>query len=99
MIVLILKNIVGYSSTVHKDETSLRKSFCESCEGHFVTQLFPGIVEQFTPSFATSPPAPFDANLPSVTIEDLERLKNALPTLWEKLKLPNNIKVIKFIPF
>ncbi|XP_046438218.1 RB1-inducible coiled-coil protein 1-like isoform X2 [Daphnia pulex] len=82
----------GYSATVHQDEASLRKSFIESCEGHFLTQLFPGILEQFTPSFATSPPSPFDVNIPSVSIDDLERLKNALPTLWDKLKLPNNIK-------
>jgi RB1-inducible coiled-coil protein 1 len=86
--------IAGYSATVHQDESSLRKSFIESCEGHFLTQLFPGILEQFTPSFATSPPSPFDVNLPSVSIDDLERLKNALPTLWDKLKLPNNIKAI-----
>lgn len=27
-------------------------------------------------------------------MEDLERLKNALPSLWASLQLPNNLKVI-----
>lgn len=79
---------------MHQDEAVKRKGFTEACEGHFLTLLFPGIVEQFSPSFATSPPSPFDTNLPPVTIEDLERLKNALPTLWATLQLPNNIRVI-----
>lgn len=78
---------------MHQDETSKRKAFSETCEGHFLTLLFPGIVEQFPPSFATSPPTPFDTNLPPVTLEDLERLKQALPSLWTSLQLPNNLKV------
>ena len=88
---------IGYSRTVHQDETSQRKGFSEFCDGHFLTLLFPGIVDTFPPTFATSPPAPFDTNLPPVTIEDLERLKNALPTLWVNLGLPNNLKVHLFL--
>lgn len=88
--------MTGYARIVHQDEASLRKSFIETCEGHFLTQLFPGIVEQFSPSFATSPPSPFDTNLPPVSVDDLERLKNALPTLWARLQLPGNLKAIKY---
>ena len=88
---------IGYSRTVHQDETSQRKGFSEFCDGHFLTLLFPGIVDTFPPTFATSHPAPFDTNLPPVTIEDLERLKNALPTLWVNLGLPNNLKVHLFL--
>ncbi|XP_057371182.1 LOW QUALITY PROTEIN: RB1-inducible coiled-coil protein 1-like [Daphnia carinata] len=88
------ETLSGYARIVHQDEASLRKSFIETCDGHFLTQLFPGIVEQFSPSFATSPPSPFDTNLPPVSVDDLERLKNALPTLWARLQLPGNLKEV-----
>lgn len=87
----------GHSRAVHQDEIFQRKAFSEECDGHFLTLLFPGVVEHFPPSFATSPPTPFDTNLPPVSLEDLERLKQALPSLWDSLKLPNNLKVFIFI--
>lgn len=55
--------------------------------------LFPGLVDQFPPAFATSPPPVFDADLPAVEIDDLRRLKNALPSLWSSLDLPDNLQV------
>ncbi|KZS15636.1 RB1-inducible coiled-coil protein [Daphnia magna] len=73
------ETLSGYARIVNQDEASLRKSFIETCEGHFLTQLFPGIVEQFSPSFATSPPSPFDTNLPPVS----EVLRN--PPVLERL--------------
>lgn len=83
----------GHSQTLHQNEVALRKTFSVSCEGHFLTLLFPGMSDAFTPSFATSPPSPFDTNLPAITVEDLERLKNALPSLWTSLKLPEDLHV------
>lgn len=83
----------GHSLSVHNGEIAQRKTFSESCEGHFLALLFPGIVDQFSPSFATCSPPAFDTNLPPVTIEDLEKLKQALPSLWSTLKLPENLKV------
>jgi len=85
--------ISGHSATVHQGESVLRKHFGEFCEGHFLTLLFPGVIDNFPPSFATSPPPPFDTNLPQISSEDLERLKNILPTLWAQLDLPKNLKV------
>lgn len=78
--------------TVYQGEIAVRKAFGEFCEGHFLTLLFPSIVDQLPPPFATNPPAPFDTSLPSITHDDLEQLKNALPSLWERLDLPKNLK-------
>lgn len=85
--------LAGHSAEVHQGEIAIRKTFCQSCEGHFLTLLFPGVVDNFTPSFATSTPASFDTNLPNITAEDLETLKDSLPSLWDRLNLPTNLKV------
>ena len=84
----------GNCMTLYQEETVLRKSFNQTCDGHFLSLLFPAMVDQFPPAFATVPPPAFDTALPPITVDDLESLKNALPSLWNALQLPDNLKVL-----
>lgn len=49
----------------HSDEIAKRKNFQSKFEGHFLSQLFPGL-EDLPPAFAIKAPSTFDHNLPKV---------------------------------
>lgn len=81
--------------TIHNEEMTRRKDFQAQFDGHFLNTLFPGM-EDLPPSFATQAPSIFDSNLPKITIEDLEELKNQLPELSENIALPDISAITSF---
>ncbi|KAB0797111.1 hypothetical protein PPYR_08105 [Photinus pyralis] len=90
-----------YLLTIHNDELTRRKEFQSSFENHFLSSLFPGM-EDLPPSFAVEAPSIFDSNLPLLSIEDLEQLKQDLPELAENVVIPdiaaiNNLFLVKSI--
>ncbi|XP_060518721.1 RB1-inducible coiled-coil protein 1 isoform X2 [Cylas formicarius] len=75
--------------TIHNEELTRRKEFAAQFEGHFLTALFPGMGD-IPPSFATEAPSMFDAKLPKISDEDVERLRKEVPAdLADNLLLPD----------
>ena len=66
------------------------RNFSLLYRGHFleILGMFPGMGD-VPPAFATACPAPFDARLPRVTIEDVELLRSRFPDLAASLQLPD----------
>ncbi|XP_030761433.1 RB1-inducible coiled-coil protein 1 isoform X2 [Sitophilus oryzae] len=81
--------------TIHNEELTRRKEFTAQFEGHFLNTLFPGMGD-VPPPFAIEAPAMFDAKLPEVTREDVERLRRELPEFAESLTLPDMDRVTNF---
>lgn len=85
--------------TIHNEEITRRKEFQLNFESHFLSSLFPGM-EDLPPAFATEAPCIFDSNLPKLTLEDIELLKQELPELVENINIPdltavNNLFLVK----
>lgn len=72
---------------ITSEEVSRRKRFQEQFEGHFLDKLFPGL-EDVPPTYATQAPESFDDNLPRLTYEDVEVLKQYLPELELSISIP-----------
>ncbi|XP_066138887.1 RB1-inducible coiled-coil protein 1 isoform X2 [Euwallacea fornicatus] len=81
--------------TIYNEELTRRKDFSSQFEGHFLNALFPGM-EDMPPPFAIEAPPMFDAKLPQISEEDLERLRQALPDFSEHLTVPDMSHVINF---
>lgn len=72
---------------LHQNEVQTRRDFNSQFSKHFLHALFPGM-DDLPPPFATRNPRSFDDNLPSLSPEDLELLRNALPEMSELLRTP-----------
>ncbi|KRT86076.1 hypothetical protein AMK59_2, partial [Oryctes borbonicus] len=81
--------------TIHNNEVTRRKEFQTQFEGHFLNSLFPGM-DDLPPTFATQAPSVFDSNLPVISSEDLETLRDALPEMVEKLAVPDLSAILAF---
>ncbi|XP_066254084.1 RB1-inducible coiled-coil protein 1 isoform X3 [Euwallacea similis] len=81
--------------TIYNEELTRRKDFSSQFEGHFLNALFPGM-EDMPPPFAIEAPPMFDAKLPQISEEDLERLRQGLPDFSEHLTVPDMSHVISF---
>ncbi|XP_050307452.1 RB1-inducible coiled-coil protein 1 isoform X4 [Anthonomus grandis grandis] len=81
--------------TIYNEEMTRRKDFMAQFEGHFLNGLFPGMSDVIPP-FAIEAPAMFDAKLPIIGEEDVERLRKELPDFAENLVLPDMTHVINF---
>ncbi|CAH1965748.1 unnamed protein product [Acanthoscelides obtectus] len=82
--------------TIHNEEMTRRKDFQAQFEGHFLSALFPGM-DDLPPSFATQPPSIFDSALPTITQEDIERLKKEVPDLADNLIIPDTSAITNFL--
>ncbi|XP_022084289.1 RB1-inducible coiled-coil protein 1-like [Acanthaster planci] len=71
----------------HQSEMAKRREFATSMERHFLNVLFPGLIGEVPPLFATTPPGDFDTRLPDITNEDVIALREKLPELSHILKL------------
>ncbi|XP_067123333.1 RB1-inducible coiled-coil protein 1 isoform X2 [Centruroides vittatus] len=80
-------NLSQQSLELHKKEIAARKTFNSQISNHFLQTLFPGM-KDLPPPFAVQPPAVFDANLPNIEMEDIEKLRQLLPELANYLKIP-----------
>ncbi|KAL1124093.1 hypothetical protein AAG570_001863, partial [Ranatra chinensis] len=80
---------------VHSEEVARRKHFQSQFEGHFLSTLFPGL-EDSPPPFATQAPQLFDSNLPKLSVEDIESLRNKLPDLALSLSIPDLTSITQF---
>jgi RB1-inducible coiled-coil protein 1 len=89
--------LVSEMQSLYNQELNKRREFHEKFEGHFLNELFTGL-EDVPPPFATKLPSQFDINLPNLTIDDLEYLKNQLRNLNFNSSLENlNIMFESFI--
>ena len=85
-------------SSLHDEELAVRKNFQSKIKGHFleILGMFPGMGD-VPPAFATACPAPFDARLPRITIEDVELLRSRFPDLAASLQLPDGEAISKVL--
>lgn len=81
--------------TIHNEEMTRRKEFSAQFEGHFLNALFPGMGD-VPPPFATEAPSMFDAKLPQITEDDMEKLKKEVPEFAENLSLPEMQHIVNF---
>ncbi|KAL1494677.1 hypothetical protein ABEB36_010242 [Hypothenemus hampei] len=81
--------------TIHNEELTRRKEFSTQFDGHFLNVLFPGMSD-VPPPFATEAPLIFDAKLPKILEEDVERLRKQLPEFQENLMLPQMQHIVNF---
>lgn len=78
-------SIAEVSQELYAKEMSIRKAFDAKLGNHFLAGLFPGLTRAYPPSFATSPPEPFDTELPRITARDIEYLSTSLSGELAKL--------------
>ncbi|XP_012289128.1 RB1-inducible coiled-coil protein 1 isoform X1 [Orussus abietinus] len=88
-------NLACQLLTVHSDELARRREFQNKFEGHFLNTLFPGL-EDTPPPFATQAPSVFDADLPKLTVEDMNSLKEQIPDLALALSAPDLDGITRF---
>lgn len=81
--------------TIYNEEVTRRKDFSSQFEGHFLNALFPGMGD-VPPAFAIEAPPMFDAKLPGITEEDVEKLRKEVPEFAENLTLPDMNHVVSF---
>ncbi|XP_071802766.1 RB1-inducible coiled-coil protein 1-like [Asterias amurensis] len=72
----------------HQSEMVKRRNFASSMERHFLNVLFPGLVGEVPPTFATTQPEDFDTQLPEIKDADITSMREKLPELAHILKLP-----------
>ena len=80
--------VAGTFGELYTEEVNTRSSFQEKLNKHFLATMFQGM-EDLPPDFAVQPPEPFDASLPRITLQDLEKLRADFPTLAESLSVPD----------
>ncbi|XP_076271170.1 autophagy-related 17 isoform X8 [Rhynchophorus ferrugineus] len=95
LFLLWASNLACQQLTIYNEELTRRKEFNAQFEGHFLNALFPGMGD-VPPAFATEAPAMFDAKLPDITQEDIEKLKKDLPDFADSLTLPDMEHVTNF---
>ncbi|CAG9768398.1 unnamed protein product [Ceutorhynchus assimilis] len=81
--------------TIHNEELTRRKEFGSQFDGHFLNALFPGMGD-VPPAFAIEAPSVFDAKLPNISEEDIEKLKKLVPDFAENLTVPDMNHIISF---
>ncbi|XP_048521172.1 RB1-inducible coiled-coil protein 1 isoform X3 [Dendroctonus ponderosae] len=81
--------------TIYNEEVTRRKDFNALFDGHFLSALFPGMSD-IPPTFATEAPTMFDAQLPNVSAEDIEKLRKQVPDFIENLIVPDMSHVANF---
>ncbi|KAK8759858.1 hypothetical protein V5799_028873 [Amblyomma americanum] len=82
---------------LHQNEVQARRDFNSQFSKHFLHALFPGM-DDLPPPFATRNPRSFDDNLPPLSPEDLEVLRNALPEMSELLRTPEPFMLPAILP-
>lgn len=86
------KTVAIESNSLYSEEIRDRQAFYTKFGKHFIQSLFHGLHDE--PSkFATNSPRSFDHNIPEVTIEDIEKLKKAVPELASSLIMPPKKKI------
>lgn len=85
-------SVAKISQGLYENEMELRRSFDSKLGDHFLSALFPGLIRAHPPPFATSPPDPFDTELPRITAADIQHLQTSLcDELASKLKVTEDI--------
>ena len=80
--------VSGTFEELYTEEVRNRTGFQEKLNKHFLSTMFLGM-EDLPPDFAVQPPEQFDASLPRITLQDLERLRADFPSLAESLSMPD----------
>ncbi|KAK3089239.1 hypothetical protein FSP39_002034 [Pinctada imbricata] len=80
-------SLADESRLIHTEEVKRREDFVRKVGHHFLQTLFSGFAD-FTSKFATEPPAPFDQNLPEITNDDVDMLRETVPELASILHVP-----------
>jgi len=80
---------------VHSEEVARRQNFQTQFDGHMLNSLFPGL-EDVPPPFATQAPESFDTNLPKLTIEDMEILKEKVSDFALSVSMPDLNAITQF---
>lgn len=84
------------SNCIYSEEIQDRQAFYAKFGKHFIQSLFHGLHDE--PSkFATNYPRSFDHNIPEVTMQDIEKLKKAVPELASSLVMPPQKKIYKHL--
>ncbi|XP_074601632.1 autophagy-related 17 [Brevipalpus obovatus] len=78
------------SSTFLDGEKLQRKSFHDKVASHFLRRVFRGMEDE-PPDFARYPPPQFDNDLPQITQEEVDSLKELFPQYAEFLSVPSYV--------
>lgn len=87
--------ISGDSYAVHENEMITRRSFTHKLNCHFLSTMFPGISDR-PPAFAINSPPQFDQQLPQLSAEHIQILKERVPELVENssMKIESDAVVV-----
>ncbi|KAK6179560.1 hypothetical protein SNE40_011889 [Patella caerulea] len=91
-------NLAEETKHLHTEEVKRRQSFQHEIGKHFLQSLFQGF-EDLPPPYASEAPTEFDQNLPVITAQDVEMLRDAVPELQDIFKVPNDIPVSQRMSF
>ncbi|XP_026757474.2 RB1-inducible coiled-coil protein 1 isoform X2 [Galleria mellonella] len=80
---------------IHDEEVSRRQEFNAVFEGHFLNNLFPGMMEM-PPPYATQAPVQFDARLPQLAVADVAALSDSFPQLAAHVPTYDMTATLKF---
>ncbi|KAF2366180.1 hypothetical protein FHG87_003050 [Trinorchestia longiramus] len=85
--------LVQQSCSIHIAEVERRSSFRRQLEGHFLTNLFPNLLEN-PPSHWGKKPRDFDVNIPQLSADYVSRIANAAPQFADLLLQPEQIEAV-----
>ncbi|XP_044742311.1 RB1-inducible coiled-coil protein 1 isoform X2 [Chrysoperla carnea] len=81
-------DLACHLTSIHSEELMRRTDFHAEFEEHFLNALFTGLTDM-PPPYATEPPPLFDCNLPLLSMEDIDMVKEKIPEIAEKIKIPD----------